>query len=163
MIHKRASGILLHISSLAGPFGIGDIGPSACAFADFLSAAHQSYWQILPLTPPNLSEGHSPYTSLSAFAGNPILLSPEELQKAGLLDNAHLSTLPPFADNRVEYDKVIHFKAALFDTAIERFALRGEQVAFEHFCLEQQFWLDDFALFMAFCERFQTSDWCHWP
>lgn len=163
MIHRRSAGILMHISSLPGPFGIGDIGPEAYAFADFLCRAKQNFWQILPLTPPNVAKNHSPYNSLSAFAGNLALISPQELQKAGLLDEVHLANAPVFHESRVDYEQVGQFKAGLFDIAVGRFESKGEKIAFERFCFDQRHWLDDYALYMALCERFGTHDWCHWP
>lgn len=163
MIHKRAGGILMHITSLPGVFGVGDIGPEAYAFVDFLCRAKQSHWQILPLTPPDITKNHSPYNSLSAFAGNPALISPQELQKAGLLDEFHLTNVPAFHESRTEFEKVDQFKAELFDIAVQRFESTGDKVAFERFCFDQRHWLDDFALYVALSERFQTPDWCHWP
>jgi len=163
MIHKRSSGILLHISSLPGPYGIGDAGPAAYAFADFLSRSRQSAWQILPLTPPDVGKNHSPYNSLSAFAGNPALISPEELVKIGLLDGAKLASPPPFSDARVDFEKVDPYKARLFDSVVKKFDTAGNSCEFERFCYDSRYWLDDYALFMALSEKFKTSDWCHWP
>jgi 4-alpha-glucanotransferase len=163
MIHKRSSGILLHVSSLPGRFGIGDAGPAAYAFADFLSAAKQSVWQILPLTPPDIGKNHSPYNSLSAFAGNPALISPEELQKLGLLDSAKIASPPAFSEARVEFEKVDQYKVSLFDAVVKKFDTAGDAYEFERFCQDSRFWLDDFALFMALSEKYKTSDWCHWP
>lgn len=163
MIHKRSSGLLLHVTSLPGPFGIGDMGPSAYAFADFLNRARQSAWQILPLTPPNVPETYSPYTSLSAFAGNPALISPEELQKAGLLDESDLRKVPPFPETRIDYEAVNQYKNGLFNKVIKRFASNGDQAEFQRFCFEHRHWLDDYALYIALSEHFSTPDWCHWP
>ena len=128
MIHKRAAGILMHITSLPGPFGVGDIGPEAYAFVDFLCRAGQSHWQILPLTPPDITKNHSPYNSLSAFAGNPVLISPQELQKAGLLDEVHLADVPAFHESHAEFEKVDVFKASLFDVAVRRFESRPRRL-----------------------------------
>ena len=93
---NRGSGILLHITSLPSPYGIGDLGPWAYRFADFLTQAGQTYWQVLPLTPTDQGSGNSPYSSLSAFAGNTLLISPELLCEAGLLSREEISP-PPFS------------------------------------------------------------------
>src|SRR5919109_873224 len=104
MNFSRASGILLHPTSLPGPFGIGDLGPEAYAFADFLVASGQSLWQVLPLGPTGF--GDSPYACYSAFAGNTLLISPEELLKDGLLAEADLTSIPSLPRERVDFESV---------------------------------------------------------
>ena len=110
MLTERASGILLHISSLPSHGGIGDLGPAAYQFADFLAAAQQRYWQVLPLGPTGF--GNSPYSALSAFAGNPLLISLELLAEQGWLDRSALSALPG-ADGPVDFDRVFAAKMPL--------------------------------------------------
>ena len=110
MRFRRGSGILLHPTSLPGKFGIGDVGPQAIEFIDFLAAAGQKYWQILPLGP--TGGGNSPYASLSAFAGNELLISPEKLVEDGLLSPIFLESPAAFDNSRVDYDAVRRGKAA---------------------------------------------------
>jgi 4-alpha-glucanotransferase len=105
---ERASGILLHPTSLPGPYGIGDLGPAAYKFVDFLVAAGQTYWQILPLGPTGY--GDSPYQTFSAFAGNPLLISPELLVEDGLFPATALDHAPPFPARWVDYGPVIDYK-----------------------------------------------------
>src|SRR5262245_53399615 len=145
----RASGILLHPSSLPGRFGIGDLGPAAHRFIDFLAAAGQTLWQVLPLGPPGY--GNSPYQSLSSTAGNPLLVSPELLAEEGWLDRAALdeATLP---QGPVDFGAVIPRKERLLRHAAQTFfdragpAPRGE---FEDFALGAAGWLESFARFAA--------------
>ena len=120
---ERSSGVLLHPTSLPGPFGIGDFGPEARRLVDFLAAAGQTFWQIMPLGPPGY--GGSPYASTSAFAGNVNLISPEELVAAGLLDESDLHDAPGFAPDQVDQGKVIAYKRGLLDRAFHHFKARG--------------------------------------
>jgi len=143
----RRSGILLHVTSLPSPFGIGDMGPGAYAFADFLSAAGQSLWQVLPLTPTTGICGNSPYSSPSAFAGNELLISPELLVQDGLLEASHLDGLWGQPEDRADYDAAWRCKPGLIDAAFDRFRREdGLQGGFETFCRENGFWLEDYAL-----------------
>src|SRR3977135_98955 len=119
MSFPRSSGILLHPTSLPGPYGIGDLGPEAYAFADFLEAAGQSLWQVLPLGPTGY--GDSPYACYSAFAGNTLLISPERLMTEGLLRQADLSAAPTFPAGRVDFQQVHEFKDDLLRRAFARF------------------------------------------
>lgn len=163
MRFPRRSGILLHPTSLPGPFGIGDLGQEAYRFVDFLAAAGQSYWQVLPLSPPGY--GDSPYQALSAFAGNPLLISPQELAKAGYLLEADLAELPAFPAGYVDYAAVGRFKAGLLERAFQRFrahAPAAQRESFVGFCREQAGWLDDFALFMALKEAHDLAPWYAW-
>jgi 4-alpha-glucanotransferase len=155
MKFPRASGILLHPTSLAGPFGVGDLGPEAYRFVDFLGAAGQRIWQVLPLGPTGY--GDSPYQSLSAFAGNPLLISPEKLVEHGYLDRA--DTTESFPEDRVEFGRVIPFKLALLRKAFDRFKGGRE---YEEFCESNRAWLDDFARFAALKNANDGKTWTEW-
>ena len=160
---SRSSGILLHLTSLPGPFGIGDLGPSAYHFADFLEDTHQSVWQILPIVPAGL--GNSPYASPSTFAGNPLLISPERLQEEGFLSKEDLKQTPDFDAHLVDFDQVSTFKYSLLVTAYERFnqeASASQQNAFEAFCKQEAHWLSDYALFAVLKYVSQGAEWTHW-
>jgi 4-alpha-glucanotransferase len=125
-VKRRGSGILLHLTSLPSPFGIGDLGPEAYGFVDFLVEAKQSFWQILPLNPTEPIYYNSPYHSTSAFAGNPLLISPSLLVKEELLDKIEFEPLPDFPINTVDYQRVIDFKGILFQKAYERFKAKRD-------------------------------------
>src|SRR3954468_15532498 len=116
-VNKRGAGILLHISSLASPFGIGDLGPEAKAFVDFLDRANQSYWQLLPLNPTEEGQCHSPYSSISSRAGNTLLISPELLVDEGLLEPADIKQYYLPQDGKVNYPEVLRVKTIIFDQA----------------------------------------------
>ena len=146
----RASGIILHPSSLPGPHGIGDIGPSAHRFIHFLSRAGQSLWQVLPVGPTGY--GDSPYACFSSFAGNPLLISLEALAGWGLLTEEELRHVPDFSAGRVDYGAVITWKMPLLRRAAERFLSRPQGGLLERlaaFQAEERWWLDDYCLFMA--------------
>jgi len=163
MRFPRRSGILLHPTSLPGRFGIGDLGDAAYRFVDFLAAAGQSYWQVLPLSPTGYAD--SPYQTLSAFAGNPMLISPEKLVQTGHLSEADLEDVPTFPDERVDFGPVIHYKTGLLDRAFANFraqAPASQRATFARFCNEQASWLDDFALFMALKEAHNLHPWHEW-
>lgn len=159
----RTAGILLHPTSRPGPYGIGDLGPAARAWVDLLARAGQTWWQLLPLTPPG--EGDSPYQAFSAFAGNPVLISPDDLIADGLIEAADLSAVE-FAAERVEYGPVNRFKAELLPRAWERFrtgSAAGLKPAYAAFRKAHADWLDDFALFMAIKESRPGVPWAEWP
>jgi 4-alpha-glucanotransferase len=158
---RRGSGILLHITSLPSPSGIGDLGLWAYRFADFLAETKQSFWQILPLNPTDPVYGNSPYHSISAFASNPLLISPELMVRDGLLDRAELETLPN--RGKVDYEAVIAHKRGFFRQAYERFKERGRNHEYERFCSENSYWLEDFALFIALKSHFDGKAWNEWP
>ncbi|HET7378038.1 MAG TPA: 4-alpha-glucanotransferase, partial [Anaerolineae bacterium] len=163
MTFERASGVLMHPTSLPGPYGIGDLGPQAYYWLDFLSAAGCALWQVLPLGPTGY--GDSPYQCFSAFAGNPYLISPDLLRTDDLLTDADLTDRPQFPVDRVDFGPVISWKNTLLDRAYHRFRsnvftqLRQEFAAFQS---EQAGWLKDFALFMALKDAHQAA-WCNWP
>src|SRR5262249_3198939 len=108
---NRASGILLHPTCLPGPYGIGELGPQAFRFADWLASAGQSIWQVLPLGPTGY--GESPYQLFSAFAGNPLLISLDALMEEGLLDESELTNAPSFPQERVDFERLIPWKISL--------------------------------------------------
>jgi 4-alpha-glucanotransferase len=162
-IPRRSAGILLHVTSLPGPWGIGDLGPQAHRFVDTLARAGQSWWQILPLGPPG--SGDSPYQCFSAFAGNPLLISPDLLVKDGLITSPDLAGAT-FRSDRVDYPRVRRFKDRLLHRAWQKFsagAVRKLKSPFERFCREHADWLDDFALFMSIKEAFPNRSWADWP
>jgi 4-alpha-glucanotransferase len=164
MTSKRASGLLLHITSLPSQYGIGDLGPHAYTFADFLCSAKQKFWQMLPLNPPTLRQNpYSPYNCTSAFAGNPLLISPDLLYRDGLLTKADLTDCPRFAKSTVEYSKVVSYKTKLFNTAFERFKSSKYKTDYHKFCIDNSVWLDDFTLFIALRQHFGRLLWCDWP
>jgi 4-alpha-glucanotransferase len=163
MTSTRASGILLHPTSLPGRFGIGDLGPEAERWLDFLAAAGQRLWQVLPLGPTGY--GDSPYQSFSAFAGNPCLVSPERLLEDGLLESADLAAAPAFPPGQVDFGPVIEWKLALLARAHARHAAGSAPAlrpAYEAFCRAQAGWLEDFALFMALKESHGGAAWTSW-
>ena len=159
----RSAGVLLHPTSLPGPYGIGDLGPAAYGWVDALARARQTWWQVLPLGPTGY--GDSPYQAFSAFAGNPYLVSPEVLLQDGLLNRPDLDGAP-FGQGRVDYGAVIPFKIRILGRAWENFR-RGSAPAlppaFEEFCVKHAAWLDDFALFMALKDAQGGKGWQDWP
>lgn len=163
MSFPRATGILLHPTSLPSRGGIGDFGPAAYNFLNFLSSAKQSLWQVLPLGPP--AGGNSPYSSTSAFAGNPLLISLERLAERGWLDRYHLSNLPEATDV-VDYDWAQRVKPPLLSTAANSFldtASGVPRVRFERFCADNGWWLEDYVLFDALRNRYEGQSWAQWP
>jgi 4-alpha-glucanotransferase len=144
----RSSGILLHPTSLPGRFGVGDLGPEAYRFVDVLAAAGQRIWQVLPLGPTGY--GDSPYQLFSAFAGNPLLISLDQLAEEGLLSSEELAHTPEFPANQVDFGRVIRFKLPLLRAAYERFKTSGKnRDEFDDFRRTAKAWLADYALFMA--------------
>ena len=158
----RASGLLLHVTSLPSTYGIGDLGPEAFAWIDRLHDAGQRWWQALPLGPTGY--GNSPYQPLSSFAGNVLMISPQSLIEEGLLDAGDCSG--HFAPGAVDYDSVIPFKERLLEAAWNRFRrVRRGEVACEHeeFCLREASWLEDYALFRALKARHGGACYVEWP
>jgi 4-alpha-glucanotransferase len=159
----RASGILLHPTSLPGPYGIGELNDNAYRFIDFLVETGQKLWQVLPLGPTGY--GDSPYQCFSAFAGNPLLISPEHLVRDNALARADLDDAPQFDSARVNYGDVIEFKFALLAKSFVHFTNYADaeaQRAFEQFCVENASWLDDYALFMALKDEYDGAAWNTW-
>ena len=160
----RASGILAHPTSLPGRFAVGDLGPGAVAFLDFLAASRQRIWQTLPLGP--TGDGDSPYSLLSAFAGNPLLIAPEALRDDDLLTGDALDDTPAFDPARVDYAVAFPWKMALLRRSHDRFQQRAApalQAEYQAFCAVERNWLEDFALFMALKTRFGDAAWTDWP
>jgi 4-alpha-glucanotransferase len=158
----RSSGILLHVTSLPSPYGVGNLGPSAFSWVDRLHDSGQGWWQALPLGPTGY--GNSPYQSLSSFAGNGLLISPERLTSDGLLNMSDCAS--QFPPDLVDYDSVIPFKEKLLETAWARF-ISGERSdlrpAYEEFCARQETWLEEYALFRALKNKFGGSYYLEWP
>ena len=161
MNFPRSSGILLHPTSLPGPFGIGDLGPEAYAFADFLRDSDQSLWQVLPLGPTGY--GDSPYACYSAFAGNTLLISPEQLLAEGLL--SELPTPSPHANDRIDFSQAHALKESLLRKAYEHYKRTtdtGLRSAFETFAQQSTDWLEDYALFRALKDAHEGRPWNQW-
>ena len=154
----RGSGILMHITSLPSPYGVGTLGREAYAFIDFLAAAGQTHWQILPLTPTGY--GDSPYQSCSTYAGNHYLIDLDLLQQEGLLDHADYANIDWGEDpQRADFGRLYNHRLSVLRIAYSRFAGSEE---FDRFCGENSPWLSDFALFMALKERFGGKAWFQW-
>ncbi len=162
MRFSRSSGILLHPTSLPGPYGIGELGPEAYRFADFLHDSGQRIWQVLPLGPTGY--GDSPYQCFSAFAGNPLLISLDTLVERGYLDVRDLNERPNFPVDDVNYGAVIAWKIPLLRKAFRAFQQSAppEREAFDAYCKAKSAWLDDFALFIALKEAHNNVMWTLW-
>jgi|SRR5215472_16060488 len=159
----RAAGVLLHITSLPSPYGIGDLGLPALTWVDRIAEAGQSWWQALPFGPTGY--GDSPYQALSSFAGNGLLISPERLLADGLLP-ARACEGRSFPSNFVDYSAVIQFKQDLLDQAWENFTTSAHQEfrsAYEQFCHEQMHWLEDYAFFRALKQKYRGASYLTWP
>ncbi|MFC1495322.1 4-alpha-glucanotransferase [Thermodesulfobacteriota bacterium] len=162
-LNTRGNGILLHPSSLFSPFGVGDFGPSAQRFVDFLEETKQKYWQILPLTPTDDINGNSPYHSDSAFAVNLLFISPEILLQEGLISQEMLDNLPKFDACRVDYPSVYRFKNALTALIAKDTSAFLEKEDFKHFKNENNHWLDDYCIYKALKTHFKGKAWYEWP
>lgn len=164
-VNYRYSGVLAHPTSFPSPYGIGDFGKGAYDFIDFLAESGQHLWQILPMVPIT-SFGNSPYQGYSVFAGEPLLISPELLLKAGLLEQADLSQLPDFNPDRVDYDRVREYKYPLYQKAYARFAHSENkelQKDYDTFCQDNEDWLADYCLYMALRDEQDGLSWTKWP
>jgi len=166
MLKNRYSGVLLHPTCLPGPYGSGDLGPSAYHFVDWLVAGSQSLWQILPLG--SIGPGNSPYMSPSAFAGNELLIDLVQLRDAGWLTDIDVTPDPFFNENRVNFPAVQRFRMARLRVAAERFfadARVDAHKAYKAFCTDAQLWLDDYALFRALDNNHggENKVWQDWP
>jgi malto-oligosyltrehalose synthase/4-alpha-glucanotransferase len=165
--HKRGAGVLMSVFSLPSAFGIGDFGPEARIFTDFLAAAGQKYWQVLPLNPVNHAQSYSPYSAVSVMAGNTLFISPELLVKDQLLTVEDLEQSAVKASNKVKYKKVEGLKNSLLELAYKNFEKRSTELGimaeFETFCEQEAYWLDDYALFQAIKETYKGKPWYEWP
>ncbi|HEY6385474.1 MAG TPA: 4-alpha-glucanotransferase, partial [Candidatus Acidoferrum sp.] len=163
-LEYRASGLLLHVTSLPSSYGIGDLGSSALSWIDRLHAAGQRWWQALPLGPTGY--GNSPYQSMSSFAGNELLISPGSLISDGLLEASKSASR--FSADAVDYISVIAFKRRLLESAWADFKA-GEprdkdlRPAYDEFCARQAHWLEDYALFRALKEKYRQAYYLEWP
>jgi 4-alpha-glucanotransferase len=163
MRFPRSSGILVHPTSLPGPFGSGDFGESAYHFVDWLAVAGQKLWQMLPLCPVGM--GNSPYMGLSAFAGYPLLIDLRELVERGWLQSQDIDNPPAFPRLRIDYDAVTSYRMERLRRASTAFFANpaaADAAAFTAFCSEQKAWLDDYALFMALMDKNKGKEWCDW-
>jgi malto-oligosyltrehalose synthase/4-alpha-glucanotransferase len=161
-IKERSAGILLHISSLASPYGIGDMGTEAKAFADFLYNSKQKYWQLLPLNPTEGGQGHSPYSAVSAMAGNTLLISPDQLAKERLIDQKELSKYHISNEGKVKYAEVEKAKEELLNKAFWQFVKDDNRTDFEVFCEKESYWLNDFAYFSFLKQHNGGKPWFQW-
>lgn len=161
----RVSGVLMHPTSLPGPHGSGDCGPAAYHFVDWLVAAGQQLWQILPLNP--IGAGDSPYSSASALAGNPLLIDLSELHHQGWLDDAQMHLPSGMQTHAVNFPVVRAYRMTCLAAACSHFLTLSDTVQaradFRTFCEQQQSWLDDYSLFMALNDAHDGQPWCQWP
>jgi malto-oligosyltrehalose synthase/4-alpha-glucanotransferase len=164
--NKRSAGVLMHITSLPAHFDIGDLGPAARSFADFLSRSQQRYWQLLPLTPTVAAAAHSPYSAFSSMAGNLALISPEDLSRDGLLKIEEMEKYKATGGTQVDFEKAYRSKAELLRIAYERFYTSANekfQAEFTNFCHHEAYWLDDFALYENLKTANSDKPWYEWP
>jgi len=161
----RQSGVFLHLTSLPGPHGIGDLGDGAREFLSFLQQAEQAYWQFCPLGPTSAAHGNSPYQSFSAFAGNPLLISLDRLVDDGWLTDEDLQPVPDFDPHEVDYEQVGEYKREKLRTAHQQFrdtAADADHAALDAF-REDESWVDDYALFRALKQKHEGVAWVDWP
>ena len=157
----RSSGILMHLTSLPSEYGIGNMGREAYRFVDFLKAAKQTYWQILPINPPGY--GDSPYQAFSAFAGNPYLIDPEQLMERGWLDRAALDAVQwGTRADEVDFQAMYQNRLRVLRQAWAAFRLQPP-AGFAEFVRQKAAWLDEYALFMAVKAHFSDGPWTDWP
>src|SRR6059058_5295398 len=161
VLSQRASGVLLHPTSLPGPHGCGDLGPEAHAFALWLAGARQRWWQMLPVGP--IGYGNSPYSALSAFAANPLLISLDRLVDEGLLPIGALAGAPRFPPERADYQAARAWREEKLRTAFTAFVRRtSDHPSFEIFCAESAGWLEDYALYAAIKRARRDRPWTEW-
>ena len=160
---SRKAGILLPITSLASSFGIGDLGPESKKFIGFLRRARQTYWQILPLNPISEQQAFSPYSSISSFAGNILLISPELLAAEGWLSKNALREHIVWPTGSVRYNEATYIRKNLFNVAYGNFKKSKSQGSFKIFCTQESYWLDDFARYVILKEQQSQKPWYAWP
>lgn len=164
MLKRRAAGILMHPTSLPSAYGIGDLGPAAYAFADFLKQAGANYWQMLPVMETTARAGFSPYSGCSAFAGNPLLISPQMLHRQGWLNKREFETIRTLPADKPAFARAARLKSRLLDSAFERFQNSGQSHGdVEAFIEQNRCWLDDFALFKVIGRCYPAYSWAQWP
>jgi 4-alpha-glucanotransferase len=162
-MNQRAAGILLHPTSLSNPYPIGDLGPAATAFADFMVDSGQGWWQMLPIGP--AGEENSPYQSASAFGGNPLLVSPHRLLEQGLLSRQDIKLPASVNEGTVDFAAAARMKLQWSRKAFEKFEKSSpcdRQSEFDEFAWIESFWLADFSLFSAIQGSAGTADWTRW-
>ncbi|MFC5409066.1 4-alpha-glucanotransferase [Larkinella bovis] len=165
-VSERSAGLLLPVTSLPSAFGIGDLGPEARNFVDFLIRSRQKYWQILPLNPIEPGSGYSPYSTYSSMAGNTGLLSPELLVQDGLLKAAELAQWRLPATSQVDYSGAAQVREKCFERAYRSFCQKPNPTLaadFQEFCQQEAAWLDDFALYCGLKRTFNDTPWHQWP
>jgi malto-oligosyltrehalose synthase/4-alpha-glucanotransferase len=163
---NRASGILMHLTSLPSAFGIGGMGPEAIKFVNSLSRSNQKFWQLLPLNPITNGQSYSPYSSISSMAGNTLLISPEVLEKDGLLTSEELQQFIVKKSDQVNYAEVEQSKAQIYDLAYQRFKTKKTHHLVQEYLLflkAEADWLDDFVLFTVLKDQHGQSPWNEWP
>ncbi len=160
--YSRSSGVLIHITSLPGPYGIGEIGGNAKWFIDALAKMNQKYWQFLPTNYPE--NYNSPYDTNSAFAQNPLLIGLDDLIEHDLIEKEDLNPIPNFSSSKIEFEKLIKWKMPILHRAASNFIERDDRESqkFEKFCSENSFWLEDYALFMVLKEINNNQSWIYW-
>ena len=163
---ERGSGILLHITSLPGEFGIGNLGKSAFDFVDYLKRGGQRYWQILPLGPVSSGYSYSPYASYSSFAGNPLFIDPISLQQESWMKSDIVSDLTYYPDrNFVDFDKIEPVINSYLRIAWNNFVENSndsDKEKFRQFCINNEHWLNNFSMFKSFSEKFNSFNWRSW-
>jgi malto-oligosyltrehalose synthase/4-alpha-glucanotransferase len=163
--NKRAAGIILPLTALPSPYGIGDMGPEARRFVNFLSSSHQRYWQMLPVNPTSAAAGHSPYSAFSSLAGNTLLISPDELANDGFLTEQEIAECRRPGKTRINYARAAAIKRFLLDIAYRRFNQNASgqlKYAYEKFKIKEQSWLQDFALYEAVKAYHGGIPWNEW-
>ncbi|RYD56109.1 MAG: malto-oligosyltrehalose synthase [Sphingobacteriales bacterium] len=163
--NERGAGILLSVTSLPSDFGVGDLGPAAYEFADFLSKGNQRYWQLLPLNPTEAGSGHSPYSSYSSMGGNPLLISPELLVKEGLLAKHDIKEYHLPHKDFADYEGAMEARKELFELAYKNFRTGNFfnlQQQFRAYCKAEAYWLDDLALYAVLREEHDCKPWYEW-
>lgn len=163
--NERGAGILMPITALPSPYGIGDMGPESALFIDFLSRSRQKYWQLLPLNPIVANQLWSPYSSISSFAGNTLLISPDLLAEEGLLEDKYLRKNRSRLKDVVDYEKALELKNEMLDKAYANFCAREKGLLYQEFvdfCKQEADWLDNFALYVVLKQYHQNSPWYEW-
>jgi malto-oligosyltrehalose synthase/4-alpha-glucanotransferase len=163
---KRYDGVLAHLTSLPGKYGTGDLGEEAFEFVNILRDSGQTFWQILPFNPVEKDYGYSPYSSISAFAGNLLFLSPDFLIRSNLLSGKSFMKAIFKETDRTNFKKAVDFRNMLLDEVFTNFFCRENRLmkkAFDDFCEREKYWLDDFALFLCLKNEFRGKPWFEWP